>query len=229
MQRTATAFLVATGALALASANARGDGYYDDYDTYQGPPEDPYSWAWYDPTMLTGIGVDVSIGGGVAGFTDHAMRETLSSTVAGTWEARVTMGTHIPLGLELGYMGMAAPITALGADNGTLIGETAEAALRWNLLPHYYFTPYVFGGAGWQRVAVHNTIFTTADTGIQRSAEYAEFPMGLGLSWRSVLGITADVRGTFRATTQADFLRELDGKYAEMFTWEITGTIGYEL
>jgi hypothetical protein len=26
-----------------------------------------------------------------------------------------------------------------------------EGALRWNILPHYTWNPYVFVGAGWQR------------------------------------------------------------------------------
>jgi len=225
----ATAWCVAAGALALACASARADGYYDDYDSYYTPPLDPYSWAWYDPTMPTGIGVNVSLDGGVAGFVDSHMREILSSTIASTWGVRVAMGTHIPLGLELGYMGLASSITSLGGlDNGTLVGSTAEAALRWNLLPHYYFTPYVFGGAGWQHFQVHDMAFATADTGIQRTDDFAEFPIGLGLSWRSAIGITADLRGTFRATTHSDFLRQLDGSFAELNSWEVSGQLGYE-
>jgi len=193
----------------------------------------PYSYAWREPRLATGIGIGVAIGGGLTGFTDRTMRDTVSSNVGGLWDARATIGTHIPIGLDLTYLGTAANVnTVNGASNGTLIGTTAEAALRWNILPHNMLNPYIFGGAGWQRYDVRNMHFAQSDTGMKSNDNVAEFPMGAGLALRDLSGLsgfTADVRGTFRATTDSTLvLNGANGTYASLYSWEASAALGYE-
>jgi len=190
----------------------------------------PYSYAWSDPALMTGIGVGFSIGGGLTGFTDRTMRQTMSSNVGGLWDARLSLGTHVPIGIDISYLGTAANInTIAGASNGTLIGTTVEAALRYNILPHAPATPYVFAGAGWQRYDVRNMHFAQSDTGMAKNDNVAEFPMGVGFSLRDRSGFNADVRGTFRATTDSTLLLDAGtNNYAALHSWEASAAIGYE-
>jgi hypothetical protein len=190
---------------------------------------DALSYAWYDPYLVSGIGVGFTVGGGLTGFTDRAMRDTVSSNVGGLWDARASFGTHIPIGLDVGYIGSAANINTIdGNANGTLVGTTVEAALRYNILPHNTFNPYIFAGAGWQHYDVTNMHFAQSDTGMAPHDNMAEFPMGAGFGVRDVSGFNFDVRGTFRATTDSTLLQESNGNYAQLHSWEASGSIGYE-
>ena len=188
-----------------------------------------YSYSWHEPGMLTDIGVGIGVGGGVSGFTDATLRDTTSSKVDGVWDARATIGTHIPLGLDVGYVGEAAHVQTLqGVANGTLVGTTLEAALRYNILPHFAVNPYVFAGIGWQNYEVTSMRIATSDSGMKSSDNLAEFPMGLGLSLRTESGWTLDVRGTFRAEPSSTLVRDQTGTYASLHSWAATGAIGYE-
>lgn len=201
----------------------------DDYDVR-------YSYAWSDDLMRSRIGVSAIIGGGVAGFTDRTMRETTSS-VGGLWDFRLTLGSHVPLGLELGYTGTATNLKGLPAQNGTLIGTTAEAALRYNVLPHFAWTPYVFGGVGWQRYDVTSANVTLSDSGMNDHDNLLEFPMGAGLAYR-MAGFVFDLRGTFRATTDQNLVLKASvptttiaptsSDFAPMHTWQASAALGYE-
>ena len=120
-----------------------------------------YSYAWTDPNLATGIGVGLIIGGGIMGFTDSDMRDIVSNEIGGQWDARVTIGTHIPIAIDLQYQGTAQSLqTFSGFDNGTLIGTALEGMLRWNILPHYDWNPYIFGGLGWQNYDVTDQNFS---------------------------------------------------------------------
>ncbi len=192
---------------------------------------------WYEQGLSTGIGVGVVIGGGVSGFTDQRMRDVISTDVSGLWDARFTIGTHIPIGLDLSYVGTAASLSSLsGTSSGTLIGTTAEGALRWNMMPHGNFNPYIFAGVGWQRYDVTGRTVTLSDTGIRQSDNSVEFPMGLGLSFRDPSGFIFDVRGTFRANVDQGLVlapganpsSPASGNFVPMHTWEASAALGYE-
>jgi hypothetical protein len=209
---------------ALAAPAARADDY-----SYEEPPS-TYSYAWHDPRLASDIGVGFVVGGGLTGFTDRTMRDTMSSEVGGLWNFRATFGTHIPLGVDVAYVGTANDIkTFSGESNGTLIGTTVEAALRFNILPHYTWNPYIFAGAGWQRYDVNHMRFATSDTGFKTSDNLAEFPMGAGISFRDPSGFMFDLRGTFRAATNSTLVLNQGGTdYANLHTWEASGALGYE-
>ena len=138
--------------------------------------------------MMSVIGISAMIAGGVTGFTDGAVRDTISHPVAVAWNLRLAFGTRIPLCVELNYFGNAAQVvTVSGADNGFLIGTAVEGALRWNVLPHADGTPYVFAGAGW-RTTRSNPSFPLADSGMRSSDNVAQFPLGAGMAYRDPTG-----------------------------------------
>ncbi|HUJ60257.1 MAG TPA: hypothetical protein VLX92_17240 [Kofleriaceae bacterium] len=201
----------------------------NNYNYYEEQPG-PYSYAWNEPYLASEIGVGITVGGGIAGFANQTMRDTMSSNVAGLWDARLSIGTHVPIGLDLSYVGTAGDVNTLaGQANGTLIGSAAEAALRWNILPHFAVDPYIFGGVGWQHYDVQNRNFATSDSGMKGSDDFADFPMGVGIAWRDLSGLTLDVRGTFRATTDSTLMVDpRTGDYANMNSWEASAALGYE-
>jgi hypothetical protein len=158
------------------------------------------------------------------------MRDTIASRVSGTWNARATIGTHIPLGIDLAYIGSSTSMgTFAGQPNGTLFGTAFEGALRFNILPHYFWNPYVFAGAGWQRYDLRDVKFTTSDTGLRGSDDVVEVPMGVGFTFRDTTGLQFDFRGTFRWTGSSDLVTQpITGEHADLHTWEASANVGYE-
>jgi hypothetical protein len=187
-----------------------------------------YSYAWSEPHMMSVIGVGMQIGGGLGGFTSETLRNTVASDISGLWTARATFGTHIPLGIDVTYNGTAVDVQPLGETaTGTLLGTNVEAALRWNLLPHYAWNPYIFAGAGWQRYDVTDANFSRAATGLSDEDDLAVWPMGAGIAYRDPDGIVAELRGTFRLAQESELLRTGNG-FADLHTWDASAQLGYE-
>jgi hypothetical protein len=195
-----------------------------------GEKPDMYSYAWHDPTLASGIGVAFDVGGGIGGFTDSKVNNLSSSEIGGVWQFRTTIGSHVPIGVDLAYNGTAYDLQSLnGVSSDTLIGTNFEGALRWNILPHYAFNPYIFGGVGWQHYDLNDNTLSRADDGIGSSDDLAVFPMGAGLSYRDASGFTGELRGTFRAAADSTFIQDIDGDDVPLHTWEASASIGYEL
>jgi hypothetical protein len=199
-----------------------------DTDVYVEEPG-PYSYAWYEPRMASVIGVGVTLGGGINGFTDSQVSDNLESDIGGVWQIRATIGTHIPIGLDLSYTGSSVDLEPFGIEGtGELLGTNLEAAVRWNILPHYSVNPYIFGGAGWQMYDIRDTTFALSDAGIDDDESIAVFPMGAGVAYRDISGITFDARGTFRLAADSSLIADANGEFADLHTWEASGNVGYE-
>jgi hypothetical protein len=194
-------------------------------------PPSPYSYGWHDSSLKSDFGISATAGGGVSGFTDKTMRDTVSQTAMGLWDLKLTFGSHTPLAIDVGYTGTAADINALtGGQSATLVGTTVEGALRYNILPHFAWNPYVFAGAGWQRYDITGANFRLSDSGMNSNDNSVVFPMGAGLQFRDKSGIVVDLRGTFRANTNYGLVLENTSStnYAPMHTWQASGALGYE-
>jgi len=195
---------------------------------------DEYSYAWSEPALQSGVGVSVLVGGGATGFTEKALRN-ITSDVGGLWDVRLTIGSHVPLGVDVSYVGSAIGINNLPTgDTGTLIGTAFEGALRWNILPHHIWTPYVFGGVGWQRYDVTGlSDVSRASVGMNKHDNLLEFPMGGGLSYR-MNHFVFDLRGAFRYTMHNDLVLTTfppppgGSSFAKAHSWEGSAAIGYE-
>jgi len=189
------------------------------------------SYAWRDPQMKTEIGVSVLAGGGVGGFTNRTMRDVTPDNVAGLWNVRATFGSHIPVGLDVAYIGTGASLKSLaGTSSATLVGSTFEGALRWNVLPHYAWNPYGFAGIGWQRYDVTGATFSRSDNGINDSDNSIVFPLGAGIAYRDASGFVADIHGVFRVNANAGLVIEgtNSSNFAPLHTWEASAAAGYE-
>jgi opacity protein-like surface antigen len=191
------------------------------------------------PQPESGFGISVNIGGGVTGFSGQTMRD-LTSDAGGSWNARVSLGTRSFLGLDLQYAGTATSLNGFGNNelvnnnnnnDATLIGTGLEAAARINFMPKMMWTPYIFGGAGWEHYSITNTDNNDASLvaiGDNDTDNLAVFPLGAGVSYRDPSGLNVDVRGTYRLAQKSDNLRDEDGDQARLDTWEATGNVGFE-
>jgi hypothetical protein len=189
-----------------------------------------YSYDWYDPTLQSGIGVAFALGGGIGGFTDSSVNNISSSEIGGVWQFRTTIGSHTPLGVDLSYNGTAYDVQNFeGVTSDTLVGTNFEGAVRWNILPHYAWNPYAFIGLGWQHYDLTDDTLTRADSGIGSSDDLLVIPMGIGLAYRDPSGFVGELRGTFRAADNSDFIEDVTGNDADLHTWEASAGVGYEL
>jgi hypothetical protein len=224
-----TSLFVVGGALVVSRA-ATADPVVTDGGEYgYGPEYNDLGYGWNEPRLPTGIGVGITLGGGVSGFVDQAMRNQFQNSVNGAWNARVSVGTHTPLGLDVQYTGTAGSMNSLnGANNATLIGTAVEGALRWNILPHFTWDPYVFGGAGWQNYSISGTTLGSFN-GIRSGSNSVSFPLGVGMSFRDVSGWLVDLRGTFRFQPDNNLLfQPTTGSFANTWQWEASAALGYE-
>jgi hypothetical protein len=224
---TKTITIMATGAAFLAPVAAHAQ---DDVETSEVPSA--YSYAWRDPRLVSEVGISTILGGGITGFTNQTMRDTVTSDVGGLWNLRVTIGSHTPIGFDIGYIGTAQNINALiGTQDGTLVGTTVEGALRWNILPHFEWNPYLFAGIGWQRYDITGGTFRLSATGMRESDNSVVFPLGAGVQYRDMSGLVFDLHGAVRPNTEGKLVLDnlnTTSDFAEMHTWEASAAVGYE-
>jgi hypothetical protein len=207
---------------------AQGDPATPPPSVYTPPPAPTY----YEPdpedrrTMLERLGMSISAGGGVAGFTDSAMRDTTND--GGNWDVRATFGTRSPIAIEGAYIGSAQAIDALGLDqDAILIGNGVQGNLRLNALPKFPVQPFAFGGVAWRRYTLTNT--DTNTSALADDDDVLEFPVGVGVAYRYE-GFLLDARGEIRFATNEDMVPDLDGDLGSesMHRYGVNANVGYE-
>ncbi len=174
------------------------------------------------------LGVGFLVGGGVTGFASDAMMDV--TNVGGAWEARVAIGTQLPIGLEVGYLGSAQGMDAIGLDSDAiLLGNGAEAVARFNLIADAPLQPYAFGGAGLRHYRITNTdqnLSSLAD-----SDNVFEVPVGAGANFRIGEALLVDVRGTFRFAFDDDLTApdaDTPDVGSDLNSWNALLRVGYE-
>ena len=173
------------------------------------------------------LGVEATVGGGVTGFVDELARSVTNT--GGSWDARMTFGTRLPVAVEVAYIGSAQGIVALGPGNAILLGNGTEGTLRINFTTAP-IQPYVFGGGGWTHYQVTNT---PAPLASMRSGDnVGTVPTGIGLSLRLTKELVIDLRGTYRFTFN-DHLFDVPNSPAGtanpgLDSWNAIARIGFE-
>lgn len=185
-----------------------------------------------DDHLVTRIGMSATVGGGVVDFLDGEARDM--ADLGGAWEARLTVGTRLPVALEAAYVGSVHNIDALGLDSSAvLLGSAVEADLRVNFTT-WMLQPYVFGGIGYTRYDVSNDDFNTSS--VNDEEEMGHIPLGAGLGYQFG-GLLVDLRGTVRPAFQDDLVDEpaieddpLDetDTATDLDTWSVTARLGWE-
>ncbi len=170
------------------------------------------------------IGIEALVGGGAVGFIDSAVRNTVNT--GGTWDARLTFGSRLPIAIEGAYVGSAQTIEALGlSTNSRLIGNGVEGDLRLNFT-NYMVQPYVFGGAGFTHYQITNTATNTSS--VLSTDDVGTVPLGAGISIRPTKAFLIDVRGTYRAVFNDTMFDRITNSNNSMQNWGAIGRVGFE-
>jgi hypothetical protein len=178
--------------------------------------------------MMGRIGIGVTIGGGVAGFTEDTLRDTADD--GGNWDVRATIGTRSMLAFEASYIGSAQDIDALGLDDDAiLLGNGAQGALRFNATTDTPLQPFLFGGLAWRRYELVNADRNVSD--VAESDNVLEIPLGVGVAYR-MGGFLIDARGEYRIASQedmipAEFATGPDDN-ASMHRYGVQANVGFE-
>ncbi len=187
-------------------------------------PAPPPPAAHHDNTPPSKFGIEATVGGGAVGFIDSAVRNTVNT--GGTWDARLTFGSRLPIAIEGAYVGSAQTIDALGlASNTRLIGNGVEGDLRLNFT-NYMVQPYVFGGAGWTHYQITNSPTNTSS--VLSSDDVGTVPLGAGISVRPTKAFLIDVRGTYRAVFNDTMFDRITSSNNSMQNWGAIGRVGFE-
>jgi hypothetical protein len=189
------------------------------------PGEEGVHARGYEPRPLSGLGVALTAGGGVGGFFNSGARDAASDGF--TWDVRLTLGTRIPVGLDLAYVGSVQGMNLPGLDSDALlVGNGAEAALRIQL-PHGMVRPYLTGGVGWTHYSVQDT---TLVAGLRPSDTIGTVPVGVGVAVGKVNGFTLDVRAVGRIAFDDDLLDNVtpNGGSNSLNSWGFTARLGGE-
>jgi outer membrane protein OmpA-like peptidoglycan-associated protein len=191
------------------------------------PAETGVSARSLEPRPMSGIGMGITAG---AGVTDFWYNRARSFTDAGvTWDARLTVGTRLPVGLDLAYVGSSQNINLAGfSTDAYLLGQGVEAALRVQY-PRGWVRPYAFGGVGWRQLSLkRQNVF---GTGFNDYDNQGTVPFGVGVAVGQVNGIMFDLHGTGRVMFDDDLLRNVlqsQGDHAATNNWDVTARIGGE-
>ncbi|MBS1122311.1 MAG: hypothetical protein H6Q90_4539 [Deltaproteobacteria bacterium] len=190
------------------------------YEPMGQPVHEEQQENWYKK-----YGVSVSLGGGVAGFTNKTLRDT--TRVGGDWTVRLTIGSRSMLAGEAAYIGSAQSIDALGLDSDALlVSNGIQGNLRLNLINDMPVQPFVYGGAAWRRYTLARDNFNTSD--VLSKDDVLEIPLGVGIAAKTQ-GFLFDARGEARIATNEDLLPSIDRTgAAAMHRWSINANVGYE-
>jgi len=175
-------------------------------------------------TGMTAMGMSMSIGGGVMGFTNDDMADY--ADVGGLWEARLAVGTRRRVAFEAGYVGGAQSIDKSGlTGNAVLLASGVDADLRVNLLDQD-IQPYLLVGVGWKHYNLTNEDKNTSS--VRDSDDVFDFPVGAGLGYR-IDPVVIDVRAVLRPTMGSDLINTAStNTEAAMHTWTASIKAGWE-
>jgi hypothetical protein len=180
--------------------------------------------AHHDNTPPSKLGIEATVGGGAVGFIDSAVRNTVNT--GGTWDARLTFGSRLPIAIEGAYVGSEQSIEALGLSTNTrLLGNGVEGDLRLNFT-NFMVQPYIFGGAGWTHYQITNS--TTNTSSVLSSDDVGTVPLGAGISIRPTKAFLIDVRGTYRAVFNDTMFDRVTNSNNSMQNWGAIGRVGFE-
>jgi hypothetical protein len=159
----------------------------------------------------------------VTGFFNSGARDAASDGF--TWDVRLTLGSRLPLGLEVAYLGSVQGMKLAGLDsNALLVGNGGEAALRVQL-PTGMFRPYLTGGIGWTHYSIQDTALVP---GLRRSDNIGTVPVGVGLAIGNVNGFTFDLRAVGRIAFDDNLLDNLQTGSSSLNSWGVTARLGGE-
>lgn len=165
--------------------------------------------------------ISVTTGAGPANYFGSALNSAVD--VGAAWDARVTFGTHSVLALEAAYVGSSNSVDALNRqEHGRLDSHGVDGDLRLQLPT--MVQPYVFGGVGYNHMAVTQTGAVSSAGPLSDSDNQVTVPAGAGLTGYLGKHATLDVRGTYRLIPDNNITMMSTGA---MHQWMAQANFGY--
>lgn len=218
--------------LAAAIAVSAAPAMADDDDLVSDPGESPGEQLRGDKALVTDYGAYGLVGGGVNNFTEPSTMGTTS--VGGYWDARVGFGSRSIFGGEVGYLGGARDVDAIGLSSGAfMLNNGVEGVGRLNIPitgvgdKSSLIEPYTFGGVGWQYFSLANVSTNTSD--VDNDDHTLTIPMGVGLAL-GYGGVTLDSRIAYRPVLFSDMMGYSTNSFDSnaISFWTAGASIGYE-
>jgi opacity protein-like surface antigen len=170
------------------------------------------------PSLVTGLGMDAEIGGGVQRFIDVGARSI--TNVGGNWTARLILGTRSHLGAEAAYVGSAQGMNVLGlSDSAVLVSNGVEGALRFNMLTGDW-QPYALAGYTFRRYTIQNAAVNTSS--VLNADNVSEIPVAVGIAYR-VQGFVADLRFNYNNAFNSALIPD-----SNLSTYGVSAKVGFE-
>lgn len=164
------------------------------------------------------IGLQVDVGGGAQGFLDSDAYNITDP--AGSWTARMVVGTRSYIAGEAAYIGSAQALDAIGVDDkANLMSNGIEGLLRVNILTGP-LQPYVGAGYTWRHYYIGNSAVNTSS--VASRGNVSEIPVAAGLAYRFrpfVVDARFNIRSAFATTIIPN---------ANLSTWNLEGKVGFE-
>ena len=181
--------------------------------------------------LMTSVGTALQIGGGVSDFVQEEVGGV--SDIAGAWNVRAIVGTRSFVSGEVGYVGGAQSMDALGLHGrASLLRSGLEANLRLNVPitnGPWMIEPYAFGGVGWSR---YDLLYEGSNTSsIRDNDDVFNVPVGGGFSI-AYKQFTLDARYAFYPTFDDELLETPTGSTdtsAGLDNWTAALMFGVEL
>ena len=172
--------------------------------------------------LLSEYGEYFLVGGGVTNYTNGAVKDR--TDMGGTWDVRLGLGSRSYLGGEIAYVGSARSANGIGSD---LYSNGIEGVLRlqypYMLDGRWMIEPFAFGGVGWSHFSITDATSLPAHT----SDDALAVPVGGGVTVAHDRFLL-DTRFTWRQTFKEQLIRDSDGSYADLSSWAVTMSVGYE-
>jgi len=190
----------------------------------QSPSQSPVQSPSQSPVqsnLLTPFGEYFLAGGGVSDYTHSAVKDV--TDIGGTWDLRLGFGSRFFVGGEVGYVGSARDANAIGTN---LTANGLEGVVRVQYpytLGNWMLEPFAFGGIGWQ----HFEISDRTAVALDKSDDTFTVPFGGGLTV-AYNHFLVDTRFTYRQTVNASLIQKDNGGKADLSSWAVTASVGYE-
>lgn len=169
-------------------------------------------------------GAALTVGGGIAGFTDTEIQD-VTNDLGAIWEARFAYGTDSLFALEAAYLGQSIGVDAIGLDNEAwLLGNGGEVTARLNFGIFRGLQPYMLAGLGAMRYELRNTGGVNTSN-LADDDTVGLVPVAAGMNYRAGRFLV-DLRGGIRASFNDDLVQDGDDS-TTLSTWNTDLRIGF--
>jgi hypothetical protein len=187
----------------------------------EAPPPQPYAHRHrrHHNVVFAPEEISLTTGAGVTNYFGSDMPREGVTDVGAAWDARLTFGTRSVFALEAGYVGSVNNFDVPSERSGQIIGNGLDGDLRLQIPT--VVEPYVFGGVGYNHMALQNTPTIQGPT----SDDQLTVPAGGGVTAYLGRHATVDLRGTYRYTPDNNIAVMNQGN---LHQWVAQAHLGYQ-